>query len=112
MQRNLKVELIAVFAVLVSLGFPGQFTGIYADRLQDIMGYAAFFLEIFAMLFSSGNSWMEIRVVDLEKKYASLYLFVGVIFVCSMLVTRYPSLQFITCTRLTVTLFFAIWLQK
>lgn len=112
MQRNLKVELIAVFAVLVSLGFPGQFTGIYGDRLQDIMGYAAFFLEIFAMLFSSGNSWMEIRVVDLEKKYASLYLFVGVIFVCSMLVTRYPSLQFITCTRLTVTLFFAIWLQK
>lgn len=111
-QNDFKIELLVIFSILVSLGFPGNFTGIYGDRLQDIMGYTAFFMEIFAMLCSSGNSWMEIRVVNLEKKYVSLYLFIGIIFASSMLVTRYPSLQFITCTRLTVTFFFAIWLQK
>lgn len=111
-QREFKIELIAVFAILVSLGFPGNFEYVYGEQLGTVIEYTAFFLEIFVMLFSSGNSWMDIRVVNLEKKYAVLYLFIIVTYAVSMLVTRYPYLQVITCTRLAVTLFFAIWLQQ
>lgn len=110
-QREFKIELIAVFAIFVSLGFPGNFEYVYGEQLGTVIEYTAFFLEIFVMLFSSGNNWLDIRVVNLEKKYAVLYLFVAVIYAISMLVTRYPYLQVITCTRLAVTLFFAIWLQ-
>ena len=111
-QKDFKIELLVIFAILVSLGFPGNFTQIYGDRLGTVLEYAAFFIEIFVMLFSSGNSWLDIRVVNLDKKYAVLYLFIAVLFVESMLVTSYPSLQIITCTRLVITLLFAIWLQE
>ena len=110
-RTDFKIELIAVFAILVSLGFPGTLEQVYGERFSLVIQYAAFFLEIFVMLFSSGKSWMDIRVVNLEKKYAVLYLFVTVIFVFSMLVTNYPYLEIISCTRLVVTLFFVIWFQ-
>ena len=57
-QREFKIELIAVFAILVSLGFPGNFEYVYGEQLGTVIEYTAFFLEIFVMLFSSGNSWM------------------------------------------------------
>lgn len=111
-QTDFKIELLVIFAILVSLGFPGNFTEIYGDRIGSIMEYAAFFIEILAMLLSSGNSWIDVRVINLDKKYTVLYLFVAVIFIESMMVSRYPSQQFITCARLLVTLLFAVWLQE
>ena len=111
-QKDLEIELLVIFAVLISLGFPGNFTEIYGDRVGVVMEYAAFLIEIAAMLLSSGKSWLDIHIVNLDRKYAALYLFVAVIFAESMAVTGYPSLQIITCARLVVTLLFAIWLQE
>lgn len=111
-RKTFTIELLVIFAILVSLGFPGNFTEIYGDRLGMIMEYAAFFIEILVMLFSSGDTWLDIRVINLERRYSVLYIFAIVLYLVSMLVTRYPSLQAITCTRLCVTLLFAIWLQE
>ena len=111
-RTDFKTELIVVFAILVSLGFPGTLERVYGEQLGINIEKAAFFLENFIMLFSGGKNWMDIRVVNLEKKYAVLYLFVTVIFAVSMLVTRYPYLEIVSCTRLVVTLFFAIWIQE
>ncbi len=111
-RTDFKIEWIAVFAILVSLGFPGNLEIVYGEWFGAVIEYSAFLLEIFFMLFSSGQGWMNIRVISLEKKYAALYLFVAELFIVSMLVTRYPSLQIITCTRLAVTVFFMIWLQE
>ena len=111
-RKTFTIELLVIFAVLVSLGFPGNFTEIYGDRLGMFMEYAAFFIEILVILFSSGDTWLDVRVIDLERKYSVLYMFAAVLFLVSMLVTRYPSLQAVTCTRLCVTLLFAIWIQE
>ncbi len=111
-QTDFKIELLVIFAILISLGFPGNFTEIYGEWMGSVMEYAAFVIEILAMLLSSGKSWLDVRLVNLDKKYTVLYLFGVVIFIESMMVTRYPSLQFITCIRLFVTLLFAIWLQE
>jgi len=110
-QRDFKIELLVIFAVLISLGFPGSFTKIYGDTLGTVMEYGAFFIEIFAILFSSGDSWLDIRIINLDKRYIMLYLFVAAIFLESMMVSRYPADQFVSCARLCVTVFFAIWLQ-
>lgn len=109
---DFKIELLVVFAILISLGFPGSFTKVYGDSLGTIMEYGAFFVEILAMLLSSGKSWLDIRILNMSKRYTVLYLFMAAIFVQSMLVSRYPSEQFISCARLFVTLLFAIWLQE
>lgn len=112
MQKNFKIELMVAFPILVSIGFPGNFTEIYGDSLGKVMEYSAFFVEILVMLFSSGDNWLDIRVVNLDKKYTFLYLFAAVTFIDSMLVTQSVSLQFITCTRFCVTLLFAVWIQE
>ena len=111
-QTQVQIEVLVVLAILVSLGFPGGLTEIYGTRLGDIMEYGAFFIQLLVMALSSGKSWQDIQVVNLDKKYVMLYVFAAVIFLESMMVTRYRSLQFITCTRLWVTIFFAIWVQE
>lgn len=110
-QNDFKIELLVVFAILISLGFPGSFTKIYGDDLGTIMEYGAFFIEILAILLSSGDSWLDIRIINLDKQYIMMYLFIAVISLESMMVSRYPSDQLVSCVRLGVTLLFAIWLQ-
>ncbi len=111
-RNSFKVELLVVFAILISLGFPGNYVVVYGEQLEITLAYAAFLIEILAMLLSSGGSWLDVQIVNLDKKYSMLYLFVVVVFIESMLVTRYRPLQFITCTRLAVTVLFVIWLQS
>ena len=111
-RNSFKVELLVVFAILISLGFPGNYALVYGERFEMIMVYAIFIAEILAMLLSSGESWLDIQIRNLDKKYAVMFIFAGVIFAESMLVTEYKNLEFISCTRLVVTLFFVIWLQE
>ena len=111
-KTEFKIELLVIFSILISLGFPGNLTEIYGNRLGQVLEYTAIGIEILVMVLSSGKSWLDVQIVNLDKKYVPLYLFVVVIFLESMLVTRYRQLQFISCTRLTVTLLFSIWLQE
>lgn len=112
MKNNFRTELFVIFVILVSLGFPGNYEEIYGERLGTIMEYSAFLVEIIAMLLSSGENWLDIQLINLDRKYTALYVFGAVIFAESMLVTHYRGLQFITCTRLIVMIFFVIWLVE
>lgn len=111
-RNSFKVELLVVFAILISLGFPGNYALAYGEQLETVMVYAVFIVEILAMLLSSGGSWLDIQIINLDRKYIVMYLFAAVIFIESMLVTQDKGLEFITCTRLAVTLLFVIWLQE
>ncbi len=110
--KGIFIELIVIFCLLVSMGFPGNLEYILGEQLGLMMEYGAFLLEIAVMLFSSANRWQDIEIIRLDKKYTMLYLFVAFLFAESMVVTRFPSEQMITCLRLVVTLLFVIWLQE
>lgn len=107
-----RIDLLVVLAVLVSLGFPGNFTEIFGEKIEKILEYIAFFAEIAVMLLSSSNRWADIRIINLSNKYMWQYVFALIIFIESMLVSSSRGAQFITCARLSVTMFFAIWLQE
>ena len=109
---SILVEMLVVFALLISLGFPGQFEKIYGERVGKLLEYAAFAAELVVMLLSSGATWEDIQVLRFDRKYAVLYLYAALIFACSMLTTAFPKEQAITCVRLAVTVFFVIWLQE
>lgn len=111
-RNSFKVELLVVFAFLISLGFPGNYALVYGEQVETVMAYAVFIAQILAMLLSSGNSWLDVQIINLDKKYTVIYLFAAVIFVESMWVAEYKDLEFITCTRLVVTILFVIWLQN
>ena len=75
-----------------------------------LIEYTSFLLQIITMLMSSGDSLLNIRIVNLQKKYRSIYFMLIVITVCSMMVTISIPKQLISCTRVAVTAFFGIWI--
>lgn len=104
------IDLIIIFIFLNSLGFPGNFTRVFGEWLGTVVDYCAFLLMIAVMLMTSADNLMDMVVLDLRRKYASIYLLVAVLFVSSMLVTISPSKQVITCIRFSITVLFTLWL--
>ena len=103
-------EIITVFILFLSLGFPGNYKIFLGERLCMLLEYGAFVLELLIMLLSSGESFMEVRIVNIRFCYRAIYLLTAVFFAESMAVTRYPQEQLITCLRFSTTVFFALWL--
>lgn len=104
--RHTVVLLVFLFA----LGFPGELVTLFGGtRLSMLMQYAIFALQIGFMLITSGDSLMEIKIIDLKKEYTPLYIMLGVFFLTSMAVTHDIAPQFISCLRFSVTALFALW---
>lgn len=109
-RKSSVIDLIITFIFLNGLGFPGNFTRVFGDWLGTVVEYVAFLLMIAVMLMTSADNVMEMVVLDLRKKYASIYMLATVLFVTSMVVTVSISKQSITCVRFTVTVMFTLWL--
>ena len=103
-------EIITVFILFLGLGFPGNYEVFLGEKLCTLLEYGAFVLELLIMLLSSGESFLEVRIVNIRFCYRPIYFLVAVFFIESMAVTRYPQEQLISCLRFSVTVFFALWL--
>ena len=103
-------EAVTVVSMLCSFGLPGKYERLSGSLFVALVNYLPFFLQIAAMLGSSGKDLQDIKLVKLKKKYLSVYLMVGTFFIGSMLVTRYPVEQFISCFRFSVTALYALWM--
>ncbi|MDO4305294.1 MAG: O-antigen ligase family protein [Eubacteriales bacterium] len=112
MKNSYQIELLLVFIFLNSLGFPGTYTEVFGDTFGILIEYASFGMQILAMLLSSGNSVLDIQLVNIKFQYLPLYQFIIIVFSESMLGAREPSVQLITCVRLAVTILFAIWMSE
>ena len=111
-ENSVYTELAVVFCLLVSLGFPGSLTNVVGETVGKMMEYAAFLIEIALILFAGADTWQDVELIRLDRKYAALYIYVFFCFGLSMLVTFDRKAQIITCSRLVVTLMFVIWLQE
>lgn len=111
-ERDIYIELVVVFCILVSLGFPGQYSRIYGEAFGKICEYAAFIAQIVLIFTSHAERWDDIELLNLKRKYIPIYVYVGTVTLISMLVTSERSDETITCVRWFVTLLFAIWLQE
>ncbi|MBQ8555344.1 MAG: O-antigen ligase family protein [Clostridia bacterium] len=109
-RKRSAIDLIIIFIFLNSLGFPGNYTRVFGEWLGTVVDYCAFLLMIAVMFMTSANNVMDVVVLDLRRKYMSIYLLVVVLFVSSMLVSVSPSKQIITCVRFSVTVLFTLWL--
>ena len=59
-RNSFKVELLVVFAFLISLGFPGNYALVYGEQVETVMAYAVFIAQILSMLLSCGNRWLVV----------------------------------------------------
>lgn len=98
---------------LSAFGFPGKYTMLLGSASSKILEYASFGAQLLLMLFSSSEDrFTSLKLLDLKEKYAVIYFMAAVYFLDSMLVTRYPSEQLISCIRYTATIFFALWMVE
>ena len=111
-QDNILFELVIIFAFVNSIGFPGNYTKAFGSSLGTLIEYTSFLLQIIVMLMSSGDSLFNIKIVNLHRKYRSIYFLLIVFTVCSMLVTISKSKELISCVRVSVTAFFGIWIVE
>lgn len=98
---------------LFALGFPGKLADMAGGgRISMLIQYAVFALQIVFMLITSGDSLLEMKLIDLKKEYTPVYLLLGVYFLLSMLSTHDIASQLISCLRFTVTGLFALWVVQ
>ena len=111
-ENNAIIDLIIIFVLVNSFGFPGNYTKAFGASLGTLIEYTSFLLQIFLMLVTSGDSILEIRIINLQKKYSSIYFMLAVITGCSMLVTISRSKEIISCVRVSTTALFGIWIME
>ena len=105
-------DMCIVVTMLCSLGFPGNLETLLPGAFSIVFQYGPFLLQIAVMLLSSGDSFMELKIVDLKKQYTPIYLMMVIWFALSVVSTSMMKEQLIACTRFTVTGFFAIWMVE
>lgn len=100
---------VVLCTFLFSFGFPGKLANFFGgDRVSMLLQYVLFAVQIVIMLISSGDSLMDVKVIDLKKEFTPIYFLLGLFFATSMLVTHDLSSQLISCLRFSVTAMFAI----
>ena len=109
---NKVIRLAIVFIFLNAFGFPGSYIRVFGNAIKPLIEYTSFFLQLGLMMLTSSDQVMEIKLLDLENRFAPIYFFVLEIGITSMMVTAYRSEQFISCFRVGVTALFAIWLCR
>ena len=107
-----RTEIVIVFIFLGSIGFPGTYRQIFGGFIETLYEYLSFLMQIVIMLTSSGETVMDVKLLDMKPKYRAIYQFMIFTFAESMLVTDVPKAQVVTSLRLSVTILFAIWLVE
>lgn len=100
-----------VLVLLLAIG-AGSFDKLFGSRMETLSAYAATIFELGVMLLASGDSFYEIRLLNLERRYLPCYEFLLYLVLDSMVVSSDKSGQLVTCIHLSVTVIFAIWLSK
>lgn len=108
-----KVSRAAIILIFFnSLGFPGKMTEIIGSASDLGFQYFCFLLEILLMVFVGTKGLKNIAIIDIDRRFFPIYLYISTVFIVSMAVTSNRSEQIITCIRLCVTALFAIWISK
>lgn len=106
------VQLMIIFILLNSFGFPGNYTRVFGSRIGMLIEYISFFFQLGIMFLLDAKDIMEIKLIDLKKKFWPVYMFLAVVFCISMLVTINKKEQAISCIRICTTGLFALWLSE
>lgn len=106
-KRTETTGFIIILIFLNCLGFPGNFSVLTGEIVETIFEYFCFLLVILLIFRTSG-----FPVISVSHFAVPVYLFLTIIFVESMIVTNYPSLELISCIRFTVMALFGLWLAE
>ena len=70
-----RTEIVIVFIFLGSIGFPGTYRQIFGGFIETLYEYLSFLMQIVIMLTSSGETVMDVKLLDMKPKYRAIYQF-------------------------------------
>ena len=73
---NVMQNVMAIFIMLVFLGFPGVLSNVIGGAMASLIEYASFGLQFVVVLLGSGDDVMSIKLISLHPAYWPQYLFV------------------------------------
>lgn len=103
-------DFCILITLVSALGFAGNLEAVLPAPVSALIQYGPFMLQIVLMLMSSGDTFMDIKLLDLKFRYVPIYLMLLTWIVVSMISTSFPIEQVISCVRLSVTALFALWI--
>lgn len=103
-------EFCITITIMIALGFPGKLEILIPGPVHTILLYGPFMLQLALMILASGNTFLDIKLLDLKWKYIPAYMMLVIWFGLSMISTSFPKEQFISCFRFTVTALFSLWI--
>ena len=107
---NVTRNLMVLFILIVFLGFPGNLTNIIGRSVGKLIENAAFGMQFLLVLSSTGDSVMDIKLVDLKPYYWVIYLYLAYTFVDSVAVSIDRKMVITSVIHLILTAAFALWL--
>lgn len=111
-QSSIIYNMLVIFILLHFLGFPGKLTKVFGDKIETLVDYGCFVLQLGLMLASSSDTVLEIKLLNFKAKYRALYLFAVVLIMAGMVLSTDKKAELITCLRLLTTVCFATWLVE
>ena len=109
--RDLMRDVLIIFAILSSLGFPGNFKMVVGDVTETLFEYGAFAAELAVMFIYSGDSLLDFKIIQLKSRNLFIYLMILGIFTETILVANSKPAAFITVLRFAALGSFALWMS-
>lgn len=109
---NVLQNVMAIFIMMVFMGFPGILSNIIGGSVASLIEYAAFGLQFVVVLLGSGDDVKNIKLINLEPPYWMLYIFAFYATVDSLYIADNKKTVTITVIHLVLTILFAIWMVQ
>ena len=108
---NYIIELMVVFCLMGRMGFPGNLALTYGgERFLQLANYGSSFLQLVLIMLCSGSTLLEIRLIDLKRKYLPVYLMLLLMFALSLAVSANRGKQTTIILHFSITALFGLWL--
>ena len=111
LSHSIVYDMVVMFILLHFLGFPGRLTSMFGEKIETLVDYGCFGLEILVMLISSGNTYMDVKLIDLKKQYIPVYLYTLYLMLNGIMMSSERSAAIITGLRLFTLVLFSMWLM-
>ena len=109
--RSVIYDMVVIFILLHFLGFPGKLTSLFGEKIETLVDYGCFGLEIVVMLLSSGNTYLDVKLIDLKSRYVPVYVYTLFLFLNGVMLSTERSAAVITGLRLFTLALFAVWIM-
>ena len=103
-------KICIIFILMNSIGFPGNYTLVFGNKLGVFCEYLSFLLQLLLIITFSTQSAIHFKIFNYRNKYKVIYVYLIIIFITSLITTDSFKKELVSVIRYSITALFALWL--